>query len=174
MNSPIHLSFFKKLELYQELRSRDSRIGGDKAWSGEKEILKWTVKNHRHLGTPINVEFVQTKILTDPRYNNFPDDAQRPLENLIVREYAEPESVKVRWQDDPTRALRFRKEGLLMGEVIYDVENGKSRRYKYIYWLAWATAISGVLIVIAPVVRFLLLFILHTFRFRWLYRNYLR
>ena len=146
MDSPIQLSFFKKLELYQELKSRNSRVRDDKAWSGEKEILRWSALGHRHLGTPIDATFVKNNILTNQSiYDNFPDDAERPMENLISKEYAK----------GATSALLFLREGLLMGEVIDDVANGKSWRYECIFLLAWVAVISGAFTVIAPVVRFL-------------------
>lgn len=135
MNPPM-LNFFKKSQLYQELKTRDSRVGDDKAWCGEKEILRWTVLGHRHLGTPIHTRFVQDNRLTDPRYDNFPDDAKRSMENLISRGYAK----------GTTDELYFLKEGLLMGEVIYDVKDGKSWCYEFIYWstwVAWAAVIVG-------------------------------
>lgn len=158
MDSPIQLSFFKKLELYQELKSRNSRLGGDKAWNGEKQILRWSALEHRHLGTPIDVTFVEKNILTNRQiYSNFPADAERPMENLISKDYAK----------GTTSALLFLKEGLLMGEVIDDVANGKSWRYESIYWLAWAAAISGALIVIAPVARFIFLSIFHLLGWPW-------
>ena len=154
MDSPIQLSFFKKLELYQGLKSRNSRVRDDKAWSGEKEILRWSALGHRHLGTPIDATFVKNNILTNQSiYDNFPDDAERPMENLISKEYAK----------GTKRELFFLREGLLMGEVIDDVANGKRLRYECIYWLVWVAAICGALTVIAPVVRF----ILHVFRWLW-------
>lgn len=154
---PIQLSFFKKLEQYQELRLRNARIGDDKAWSAEKEILRWAATGHRHLGTGIDASFVENNILTDRgKYSNFPDDAMRPMENLQRRGWAEFDG----------ESLRFLKEGLLMGEVIDDVMRGKGWRYWFFYVLAWVTTFCGVALIIVPVLRFVFLFVCHIVR--WL------
>jgi len=140
MDSPIQLTFFKKLELYQELKSNNASLGHDKAWEGEKEILRWTALGHRHLGTPIHEQFVKDNILTNSgKYNNSPDDARRPMENLISRGYAMGR----------TDEFFFQKEGLLMGQVIDEVKRGRGWKYGMTYWLAWVTAISGILLVIS-------------------------
>lgn len=147
---PIRLSFFKKLELYQELKARNKRVGDDTAWSGEKEILRWAATEHRHLGTAIDAKFVADKILIDrTKYRNFSDDAKRSMENLRQRGWAELEG----------ESLRFLREGLLMGEVIDDVMCGKCRKWKYacLYWLAWATTISGAVLIIAQAVKLILI-----------------
>lgn len=113
---PIQLSFFKKLELYEELKLRNPRIGDDKAWSAEKEILRWAATEHRHLGTGIDASFVENKILNDRgKYSNFPADALRPMENLQGRG----------WAEFGGGSLRFLEEGLLMGEVIDEVMRWK-------------------------------------------------
>ncbi len=88
MDSAIQLNLYKKLELYQELKSCDKRLGKDKTWSGEKEMLRWTEVGHRHLGTSIDVTRVQKDILIDTKYDNFAADAEMPMENLISRGYA--------------------------------------------------------------------------------------
>jgi len=140
MDSPIQLTFFKKLELYQELKSNNARLGHDKAWDGEKEILRWSALGHRHLGTPINEQFVKDNILTDSeKYTNFPDDARRSMENLIKKELATG-------QPD---GFFFLREGLLMGQVIHEIETGGDRLYRIAYPLAWATAIAGILLVMS-------------------------
>jgi hypothetical protein len=156
---PIQLSFFKKLELYQELKLRNGRIGDDKAWSAEKEILRWAATEHRHLGTGIDASFVENKILKDRgKYSNFPDDALRPMENLQGHGWAEFDG----------RSLRFLKEGLLMGEVIDDVMRRKRSKlwYQINYVLAWFTTYCGAALIIAPVVRFVILVVCHIVR-RW-------
>lgn len=154
---PIQLSFFKKLEQYQELKRRDARIGDDKAWSAEKEILRWAATGHRHLGTGIDAGFVERNILTDRgKYSNFPDDALRPMGNLKQRGWAELEGG----------SLRFLKEGLLMGEVIDDVMRGKGWRYLGLYWLAWLTTLCGSFLIIVPALKSAILLACHFVR--WL------
>jgi len=154
---PIQLSFFKKLELYQELKLRNGRIGDDKAWSAEKEILRWAATEHRHLGTGIDASFVENNILTDRgKYGNFPDDASRPMENLQRRG----------WAEFGGGSLRFLKEGLLMGEVIDEVMLGKGWKYRFNYVLAWVTTYCGAALIIAPVLRFVILIVCHIVRWR--------
>jgi hypothetical protein len=155
---PIQLSFFKKLELYQELKRRDARVRDDKAWSAEKEILRWAATKHRHLGTGIDAMFVENNILTDRgKYNNFPADALRPMENLKQRGWAELEGG----------SLQFLKEALLMGEVIEDVMCGKRWFYRLFYWLAWITTVCGAILIVAPVLETVVLHLFYIVRWLW-------
>ncbi len=154
---PIQLSFFKRLELYQELKRRDARFGDDKAWSAEKEILRWAATKHRHLGTAIDPSFVENNVLDRGKYSNFPADALLPMENLKQRGWAELEGG----------SLRFLKEGLLMGEVIEDVTGGKRWFYRVFYrsfyLLAWVTTLSGAFLIVASWLKILILIV------RWLW-----
>jgi hypothetical protein len=150
MDLPIQLKFFKKLDLYQELRSQNEKaLGRDRAWPMEKMILKWTVWNHHHLSTPLrpDVAFTHPEIVDRTDQDNFPLLLEA-MRNLVEREYATYASNLAL-----DRGIKFTRAGLLMGEVIDDVEGsgeGTWSAWRYIFFiiLVWAVAIAGALLVI--------------------------
>lgn len=153
MELPVQLKFFRKLELYQELRSQDKNFSHgneNSAWEIEKDILQWTVRNHHHLGTPLTETHAsdpKNGILKPDKYSD-PGSLKQALFNLIQRGFATPvPSVP---------GIRFTKEGLLMGEVINDVRQGcfiRRKRYPIFYLITWAIVILGVLLICANLVK---------------------
>lgn len=155
MELPIQLKFFKKLELYQEIKFQDRKNKTQPAllnvWNTEKEILSWTVLNHHNLGNTITDDFVRKNILKMQSHVNIDEVAKKydihltdTFENLIKRGYAERSTQDV-------SNLIFTKEGLLIGEVIYDIKGDNiwnRHKYPFFYFLTWVTTISGALIVI--------------------------
>lgn len=146
MELPIQLKFFKKLELYQEFNFQDEKSRKaskqlQKVWKTEKLILKWTVWNHHLLGCPVDYEYFKNGLIDkdkEPEYS-----LSSAFTNFIRKEYAEENQNKT--------GILFTKEGLLMGEVIDDVESKSYwRRWKYkiFFCLVWITALAGALIVI--------------------------
>jgi hypothetical protein len=63
MDLPFTIKFFRKIELYQELKKEDRKWRNDnKLWNMVKAILEWTVKNHKHLYTPLSSRFVLDRL----------------------------------------------------------------------------------------------------------------
>ena len=141
MESPIQLKFFKKLELYQELKSQNKKaFNRDETWPIEKEILKWTRWNHHHLGTPLTDEYIfQTHNNVLPRglMTSF-DSVHQAMLNLVVRKYAMGSHS----------SIVITAEGLLMGEVIDEVEgtgvaSSLGDKYSFFYYFIWTVVILG-------------------------------
>jgi len=144
MELPIQLKFFKKIDLYQEYKyeGRKVRVSGTRLqdWKIEKTILKWTANNHHHLGSPLTNDGVAKDILK----NKYSYEHLHAIESLIHRKYAERKE----------EGIIITKEGLLMGEVVNEVEGDKvylkyknQLKYEIFFWLVWFTAIAGALIV---------------------------
>jgi hypothetical protein len=150
MELPIQLHFFKKLELYQELRAQNEKaLGRDRAWPLEKMMLKWTVWNHHHLSTPLkaDVAYLHPEIIQKTDEDNFPLLLEA-MRNLVERGYATYATGRA--MDD---GIKFTRIGLLMGEVIDDVEGsgaGTWSAWRYVAFivLVWIIAIAGALLVI--------------------------
>jgi len=145
MELPIQLKFFKKIELYQEYRFQQRKASGTnlKAWPIEKQILKWTTSNHHHLGSLLTNSDIRNRMIEDKETR----ELHHAIENLIQRKYGD---------GDPSVGVIITKEGLLMGEVINDLE-GKNlfNKWKYLVFfiLVWATALTGALIVIINFIK---------------------
>jgi hypothetical protein len=151
MEMPIQLKFFKKLELYQELKFQDKKAATKpeayKVWKTEKEILKWTVYNHHYLNAGITHDFIRKNILVAAEEKLFEIEKEydvrlaQTFSNLSKRGY-------IKLSDQRGDEMFLLKEGLLMGEVVYDVESGRGWKYFLFYWLTWATVWAGALSVI--------------------------
>ena len=158
MELPIQLKFFKKIELYQEYLSQERKIKISKthlkAWENEKEILKWVRTNHHHLGSLLTREDIKNRIFNTKDIPEF----KQTLQNLVQRNYAE-----FRSEDIVTT-----QEGLLMAEVVYDLESEQGRlywlrrkKYRAFFVLVWLTALSGVVIVVGSAIQMIQLIPVH-------------
>lgn len=168
---PIQLKFFRKLELYQELKAEDKKEKGSvrlKPWKREKKILKWTAKHHYYLDSAINPDYAYGNIFKEEFdkikrdvYKNMPEptdemvmhhltldkwvgDLSLVFGNLVQRGFME------RRENGSRRPFIFTPLGLLMGQVINEVEGsllGKIR-YRFFIILTWATIFSASIITI--------------------------
>jgi hypothetical protein len=144
MELPVQLSFFRKLELWQELRRQDRNFkDSNMAWKIEKDILRWASTGHNHLGTPLKEAFLwdQDNQILESK-NRDQGSLIRAMENLVQREFAVP-AGGVNISAD---GIKIIKEGLLMGEVIADTQGTLWHRVKYpfFYYLTWLTVFAGV------------------------------
>lgn len=69
IDTPITKKFYKKPELYLELKRQDKRVKkansdrGRMIWSMEKSFLLWARKGHWHMGTPLTPGYVKDRLL---------------------------------------------------------------------------------------------------------------
>lgn len=148
MEIPIQLKFFKKIELYQDYKFENKKALSTRLqdWKIETIILKWARENHHHLWDPLNEQRIKYKILNGV----YEYEYKHAMDSLVQRGYAE-HLLGVA----PEINIRITKEGLLMGEVIFDVENGgwSGHKYELFYWVVWLTLWSGVIIVFASALK---------------------
>lgn len=149
MELPIQLKLFKKLELYQELKFQDrkSNKASDrlrKVWKTEKLILSWTAYGHHLISHSIDYAYVRGGLLKNKDRTTFDWGLSSTFGNLVMRGYVLPVDNTL-----PPRFL-FTPSGLLMGEVINDVESSGlgGIKYDFLYYLTWTTALMGALFII--------------------------
>lgn len=164
MELPIQLKFFRKLELYQELKDENQKAkeaGGTKkeTWVMEKLVLSFADKEHHHRGSILKNVDIQDKI---QRKNFSKESIENELghiaKNLISRDFAKFASK----DEDINKGFFITKEGFLMGKVINEVESGKKKMmyfYEFLYILVWASAISGALYIIVKLIEFFVNFL---------------
>ncbi|OGY12387.1 MAG: hypothetical protein A3A58_02690 [Candidatus Blackburnbacteria bacterium RIFCSPLOWO2_01_FULL_41_27] len=141
MDAPFGIAFLKKAELYNLICRFDKQYRNavkdgsfeSSPWSIERQILRWTYRHHKHLGSPINTDH----LTNDPKWSKLREFGMvdrkgklrkdykylekghltKPLENLVVRGFAT-------YFDEAHahNAIVISKEGLLVGEVIADIE----------------------------------------------------
>lgn len=149
MNLPFEIKFFKKYEIYQDIKRLDGlsniQHGGemDNTWTLEKRILRWTYEGHKHLGSPIHLENLnpdssesklrQMFISPDEIKTKERDDSLWTLENLVSKGYAvwHGEELgkdygslgldqKAIRKERAKGGIIITREGLLAGEVIWE------------------------------------------------------
>ena len=185
---PIKLKFFKKIELYQELNGQNKKAGYSTRltdWQKEKKILKWTAVNHHHLGSEFSIERlymifeeevnkvkeefsevfrgwedknIQETIINHLKEEKRVGSLKSAIENLKIRGYA-------REGDKLDFLIIFTLEGLLMGEVIYEVEDtwlGKIK-YPFFLYITWTTIILAILITMITFVNLVVPYIYFLF-----------
>lgn len=154
MELPIQLKFFKKIELYQEYKFEEQKSLETKLqdWKIEKAILKWTRTNHHHLASPIDANRINKEILG----NKYSHEHQHAMGSLVQRGYADIYPANT----DMIRpeSITITKDGLIMGEIVYDIENNKFKKitFEFFYWLVWIVAFSGAFILIESALKILI------------------
>lgn len=136
MDAPLGIDFLKKAELYNLICRFDRQYGKspkDNPWLIERQILRWTYKHHKHLGSPIDTNHLSA----DPQWSKRKEFGMldktghlknkfkyllnghltKPLENMVIRGFADYFDTS-----SGHNAIIIKKEGLLVGEVIADME----------------------------------------------------
>lgn len=148
MDTPLGVTFFKKVELYQKISSLDDqakkmvRKGGLKPfWSLEKRVLKWTYTGHKHLGSPLKTDDFSPGN-SNNKLKDFkikPEEVKginltKLLDNFIAHGFA-TEILEGRLYTGRTPNENFMyltREGILMGEVLNELNNPF---YRISYWI---------------------------------------
>ncbi len=152
MDAPFGILFLKKAELYNLACRLDKQYDDSQTtsknlplWPIEKQILKWTYRHHKHLGSPIDTNHLSR----DPKWSKLKDfnmlntdgsykrefsylengQLDKPLENLVVRGFAQYFD-----QAHGHSAIIIDKEGLLLGEVLADLEGNFFMKINYLIY----------------------------------------
>jgi len=143
MNAPFGISFLRKAELYNlcvrfDKQNKEMEVKNPKAqslWPIEKALLKWTYFGHRHLGSPIKTEhlFLGSSDNKLEEFNMLDGSGKlkkdfiylksgnltMPLENIVVKGFGDYFDER----NHGHNAIVINKEGLLLGEVLTEVES---------------------------------------------------
>lgn len=152
MNFPVTPYFFKKLSIYERIRRGDRLTAKKFTWYGEIALLKWAVEKHEHLYSSLGVnralnivkqsiseEHIFMKELKEGEKLKYEDPLEmykrdysirhirKTLGNLHQRGLAEITAYDKNKGPD---AIRFTEEGRMWGDVLLDMEKGKSWKYE--------------------------------------------
>lgn len=138
MNLPFSPTFFRKIDLFQQLMEFESQKVQKHLWDGEKAVLIWSGSDkHQLLGTPIDHNHVKDALqyCEDTEYISA-GDKQRLLgnvtdilESLAVHGFGERTDVIGRHNVQ----LRININGILAGQILAETNNLKIN-YKYRIW----------------------------------------
>lgn len=156
MDLPYTPKFFKKLELFQEIRRLNKREGEQIHWQAEKALLKWANAEHHHLGTPLLDWDIERRLEGMPDILAIQPDtnthvlARVVIGNLISRGWA-VEYLKERADGSfRMQGAKIAREGMLAAEVIGDVLPKQWKRVVYsvfggLTWVIFGAALIALL-----------------------------
>ena len=128
IDTPITKKFYKKLELYLELKRQDKRSKksdrGGRLWELEKSFLLWAIRGHWHMGTPLNSQYIKDRLKEAGSSDDLTKYADQVMQNLVFKKFAV-------YFPEGGRSIQITNEGFLMAEVI---EESRSK-LKYVYIL---------------------------------------
>lgn len=151
IDTPVTVKFFKKLELYLELKRQDKRSKkSDRGmtWEMEKSFLLWALRGHWHLGTPLTFQYVRDRLNEAGFSPDWTKYANQVMQNLVFKEFA-------RYYPEGQDSIQIIDKGFLMAEVIE--ETNSKMEYVYILFMIsiWLVVIWGFLEVLNKIVMVL-------------------
>lgn len=146
MDLPIKLKFFRKLELYKQLKELDKQAKRNdvffRNWEMSKEALKSEAQIPQLYPRPFDellFDAVQRVLKDNDRERMAHNEmeinvARQVLDFLISRKYAVGKPGEV----------FFTPDGVWMGEVINECESWwRKIRYQIFYWFVWIVFVFG-------------------------------
>src|SRR5258708_1819341 len=161
MNLPFSPTFFRKMDIYQQLMEYEAQRKEKHLWDGEKAVLIWAGSDqHQHLGTSIDNNHMKQILdyckdqgfLTDKDVGRLQSQAEQILQSIVVREFAEQTGNPAsKYQ------LRINRDGILAGQILKETKNLKKpwryRQWTIDWWFAYYAA--GILLALGIVKTFL-------------------
>jgi hypothetical protein len=155
MNTPVTATFFKKIELYQEIIALNKIFqkdvwnfdnGAKNTWEVEKKVLYWTRLGHKHLGSAIDApDFreggsrLKSFRLTSKEVHDVDGGGQYWLMNLVQRGFAEKSKDK----EGKDNGILITPTGLLTGAVLNDIyklkQINKQKLWHKKFWSTYGT-----------------------------------
>lgn len=153
MDAPLGVTFFKKVELYQKIssldeqaRKMDKKRGLPPLWPLEKKVLAWTYTGHKHLGSPIKTTHFEANSshskledfgITERELSNV--NLTRLLHNFIGHGFATEllEGRLYSGQTSDENSIYITREGLLIGEVLNELNNPLCRLSYWVWGKLW-------------------------------------
>ncbi len=148
MNLPFSPTFFKKMDVFQQLMEYEDQKDKKHLWEGEKAILIWAGSDqHQHLGSPIDSKHVKDALeysfnegfISQDEKTRLEGSASHILRSLEVHEFGKAESNPAYKID-----LVINRNGVLAGQILLETNNlRKYKKYKrwsrdwwFIYYVA--------------------------------------
>ena len=166
MDAPLGITFFKKVELYQNIKALDKQLKQissdpedvlpDPTWNIEKKVLKWTYVGHRQLGTPLSTgHFNRENKYQLKAFGLEPEDVKvqnitRVLENFVGHGFATHTRDGSLTSGDHN-VIYFTREGLLTGEILNELDNPSSRLSYVVWGFLWGHVGAWILLITATI-----------------------
>jgi hypothetical protein len=148
MNLPFSPTFFRKMDIFQQLMEYEGQKRKKHLWEGQKAVLIWAASDqHQHLGSAIDshhvkhaLEYcVQENFISQSEHDRMKGSVFHILESLPTYEFGSPKSNPAYRVD-----MIINRSGILAGEILIETNNLKnpqkyqrwSRDWYFVYYLA--------------------------------------
>jgi hypothetical protein len=128
MNLPFSPTFFRKIDLFQQLMEYENLKDKKHLWAGVKALLMWAAsEHHQHIGSSINKDHVkdalnycvEEKFLASSEGERMMDSARHILESLITYEFG-----TVYDNSNPKNPqVKLNRNGILAGQILVETKN---------------------------------------------------
>lgn len=144
MNLPFSPTFFRKMDVFQQLREYESQKDKKHLWEGEKALLLWAgSEHHQHLGSAINIKHVHDALKYCVKENFIPESERVRmkgslryiLESLPTHEFG----LLVDDSDPKNPSVKINRNGILAGQILTETNNLKTpimyQAWIFIWWI---------------------------------------
>lgn len=169
MNLPFFPTFFRKMDIFQQLLEYESQKGEKHLWEGEKALLMWAgSEHHQHLGSLIDIHHVEDALdycvgldlITEFEKNRMKGSIPHILESLPVHEFGELGNAS----EPKNPRVKINRNGILAGQILIETNNLKDQK-KYQIWIyIWWGILGGAALILIDQSLTALLNILKSFK----------
>lgn len=140
MNLPFSPTFFRKMDIFQQLMEYENRRDKKHLWEGEKAVLIWSAsEHHQHLGSSIGIKHVRSALdycseqgfISKTDAEKVQGSIPHIMESLPIYEFG----VLDQGSDPKNPSLKINRNGILAGEILTKTNNLKNTR-EFKYWQA--------------------------------------
>lgn len=138
MNLPYSPTFFRKMDIYEQLKEYESQKDKKRLWEGEKALLIWAgSEHHQHLGSAIDTHHVKDALdycvkehfITEAEKDRMKGSLRHILESLPTHEFGD-----VFDNSNPKEPrIKINRNGILAGQILIETKNLK-KTCKYKKW----------------------------------------
>lgn len=146
MNLPFSPTFFRKMDIFQQLMEYESQKDKKHLWEGEKVSLIWAGSElHQHLGSPIDIHHlrnafdycVEKYFITEAEKGRLIGGSRHILESLVTHELA----ILYDYSNPKNPRIKINRNGILAGQILIETNNlkstGKYKRWQWDWWFLY-------------------------------------
>ncbi|SRR5260221_601507 len=140
MTLPFSPTFFRKIDIFQQLMEYEEQKDKKHLWEGEKALLIWAgSENHQHVGSAIDLHHVkdaltycvQAGFISEEERDRMKGSVRHILESLPTHEFGEVYDTT----NPKNPLIKINRNGVLAGQILIETKNLK-KNYRYKRW-AW-------------------------------------
>lgn len=145
MELPFTPTFFKKLDIYQQLISYEKTETKNSTWNLEKVVLKWAVSpENKTKGSRITKNRIKDIVEKSLKKQIHLEESQEILNALAMREFLN--------NVDYGESGVFNNRSYLAGRIILETKDFRAKLYDFWIMLWWAIFGVGVILLILEVI----------------------